>query len=138
MTRIFDIKKTKDEYPRSFYFKLYKAFCKTLDVTCLCYGKMNKNDKTECIYAIDAAGIKQKLYCMSRDNTHYMSLAMPKTAVNKDDMQKAIVKVIMKVVKKSNIFFIDNLMNPLYGIEQRIIPQGLDFEKYVIEYDLSI
>ena len=130
--------KTKNEYPRSFYYKLNKVFCEMLNVTCFCYGKMNKRDKTECIYGIDAAGFKQKLYVMTRDNRRWMHLEVSKHAIEKDGMQKAIVKAIMKAAEKSNVFFLDYLTNLFGRYKECVIPKGLDFEKCAIEYDLSI
>ena len=122
----------KQEYPRSFYFKLYKMFCKMLHVTCLCYGKMNKHDKTECIYGIDAAG--QKLYVMT-DNIYCSSLKISKRAIIKDDMQKSIVKQIMKALETSDVFLHNTMLHPL---NQHVIPKRLCFEKCIIEYDMNV
>ena len=129
-------KKTKDDYPRSFYYKLNKVFCEMLDVICLCYGKMNRRDKTECIYGIDAAGFKQKLYVMTRDNRRWMHLEVSKHALERDGMQKAIVKRIMKAVEKSSVFFLDSVANPSCRDKDCVIPKGLCCERCVIEYDL--
>lgn len=124
----------KDEYPRSFYYKLNKVFCEMLNVTCLCYGKMNKHDKTECIYGIDAAGFKRTLYVMARDNKRWMHLEISKHALEKDGMQKAIVKRIMKAVEKSNVFY--SVTNPSCRYKDYVIPKGLCCERCVIEHDL--
>ena len=88
----------KQEYPRNFYFKLCKVFCKMLDVTCLCYGKMNKHDKIECIYGIDSTGLKYKLF-----NENGCILQLKLFRREKDDVQKAIVKRIMKELEVSDI-----------------------------------
>lgn len=129
------MRKTKDEYPRSFYFKLYKVFCKMLDVTCICYGKMNKNDKFECIYGIDKIGDKYRLFRGGKRLQYsYMNIRLSEQSFS-HDIQKAIVKCIMKELKKSDVFI--NSMSTYYT-KGRLIPKNLDFEKCVIEYDLSI
>lgn len=128
--------KTKDEYPRSFYFKLYRVFCKMLDVTCICYGKMNKNDKFECIYGIDKIGVKYRLICRG---CHLRYSCMNIRLLGQSfshDIQKAIVKRIMKELERSDVFI--NNMSTYYTKGRLVIPQGLDFEKCVIEHDLSI
>lgn len=128
------MRKTKDEYPRSFYFKLYKVFCKMLDVTCICYGKMNKNDKFECIYGIDKTGVKRRLFRADRYLQYsYMNIRLEQSFSH--DIQKAIVKCIMKELKKSDVFI--NSMS-IYCTKGPLIPKNLDFEKCVIEHDLSI
>ena len=65
MMKIMKMKKTKmmkKDYPRSFYYKAYQVFCKMLDASFICYGKLSKNDKRGCvIYAIDRRGLKRPL-----------------------------------------------------------------------------
>lgn len=119
----------KHEYPRSFYFKLYKAFCKLLDVTCLCYGKLGKNDKLECIYGIDNAGLKCKL---SNKNGCILQLRLSKRA--KDDIQKAIVKRIMKELEVSDVYSSREFLM----FKRRVIPKNISCEKLVVEYDLNM
>ena len=56
------MKMMKKDYPRSFYYKAYQVFCKMLDASFICYGKLSKNDKRGCvIYAIDRRGLKRPL-----------------------------------------------------------------------------
>ena len=123
--------KTKDEYPRSFYFKIYKAFCKLLDVTCLCYGKMSKNDKLECIYGIDRAGLKHKL-----SNKNRCILQLRPSRREKDDIQKAIVKRIMKELEVSDICLPHEFLT--VTSERHVIPRNICCEKLAVEYDLNI
>lgn len=119
----------KQEYPRSFYFKLYKAFCKFLDVTCLYYGKMNKHDKLECIYGIDSAGFK---YTLSNKNGCILQLR--RSRKEKNDIQKAIVKRIMKELEVSDV----DLTRESLMVKRRFIPKNISCEKLVVEYDLNI
>ena len=121
--------KTEDEYPRSFYFKIYKAFCKLLDVTCICYGKINKNDKLECIYGIDTAGLKYKL-----SNTNGCILQLRPSRRKKDDIQKEIVKRIMKELEVSDVYG----PRASFMCERPVIPKNICCEKIVVEYDLNI
>lgn len=119
----------KQKYSRSFYFKLYKAFCKFLDVTCLCYGKMRKNHKLECIYGIDSIGLKYKI---SNKNGCILQLRLSRR--DKNDIQKAIVKRIMKELEMSDVY----LMREFLPFKRRVIPKNICCEKLVIEYDLKI
>ena len=121
--------KTEDEYPRSFYFKLYKVFCKMLDVTCICYGKMNKNDKLEFIYGIDRAGLKYRL-----SNKKGCILQLRQFRKDKDDIQKAIMKRIMKELEVSDVY----LHREFLIRERPVIPKNICCEKIVVEYDMKI
>lgn len=121
----------KQEYPRSFYFKLYKVFCKMLDVKYLCYGKICKNDKLECIYGIDSSGLKYKL-----SNKNRCILQVRPSRRYKDDMQKAIVKRIMKELEVSDVCLPCGFLTRT--AERHVIPKNICCEKLAVEYDLKI
>lgn len=121
----------KQEYPRSFYFKLYKVFCKMLDVKYLCYGKIGKNDKLECIYGIDSAGLKYKL-----SNKNGCILQLRQSRRKKDDIQKAIVKRIMKELEVSDVCLPHEFLT--VTSERHVIPKNIYCEKLAVEYDLKI
>ena len=117
---------SKQEYPRSFYFKLHEVFCKTLDVTRLCYGRV-KNKEIECIYGIDTLGVKCRLR-----NDKRQCLQLSKSREN--DMLKEIVKRIMKELEVSNVFIFDR---PWWVAADHIIYKNTCCEKLVVEYDMN-
>ena len=51
-------------------------------------------------------------------------------------MQKEIVKRIMTALEKSDVFLM-NAPQSYYEHESRVIPQGLCFERCVVEHDLK-
>lgn len=122
---------SKREYPRSFFFKVYKAMCNMLDVECICYGKTCKNSKFECIYGIDSCGFKKPLRVKIVNGRNAL-LNISEARLRKEDRQKEIVKTVMKAVEKSDVWVEGGNMFD----DMHVIPARTCFEEHVIEHDL--
>ena len=117
------------KYPRSFIYKTYKILCKMLDVEAICFGKLYKKAKTECIYAIDSSGQKFPFICKIVKN-RYANLTIRKNA-KKSDIQKEIVLRILKALETEDV-----CMYRGSRVDMPCVEKGTCFEEKVIEYDL--
>lgn len=132
-------KMMKKDYPRSFYYKVCQVFCKMLDASFICYGKLSKNDKRGCvIYAIDKRGLKRPLLVIISLNNGMKTqeaLKLSKRDENLHDVQKAVVKRILKALEKSDVWIEDSPD----GLEVSKIKMDVkdEIEKHVIEWDLT-
>lgn len=129
------MKMMKKDYPRSFYYKAYQVFCKMLDASFICYGKLSKKDKRGCvIYAIDKRGLKRPLL-VSTLLSPREALKLSKRDENLHDVQKAVVKRILKALEKSAVWIEDSPD----GLEVSRIKMDVkdEIEKHVIEWDLT-
>lgn len=134
--------------PRSFYFKAGKIICKMLDAACLYVGKPRKKwfgpDNAICVEYLD--GRKDALvvlmpFCTANSRR---VLKLPKRAC-RDDVQKNIVKTVLKALEKNDIFlYYDFFMSMMSNgklrpvwIGEKYLSKGMCFETLVIDGDLN-
>lgn len=122
---------------RSFYYKVTKALCKMLECECLVYEKPTGNGQhwrlNEVICAQTISGERFPLVIFDNKTGRKMSLRLRKGA-EKKDLQKQIVKRVMKEVEKNDVYVI---YCPSSGIDNQVVPRDTCFEKLVVEFDLE-
>ena len=122
------------EMPRSFYYKVAKALCKMLRCECLVYEKPRSWiwRGGEAICAQTVSGEKFPLI-VEKIGGRRMFLCLKKNA-DKRDLQKEMVKRVMKEVKKNDITVFYSMS---YGFDNPVVPKGTCFEKFAVEFDLE-
>ena len=128
----------KRDERRSFFYKAYKILCKMLKCDAIVYDVPSKKSRNMCICAV-VDGMKIPLSeCDEGLNVHsslyrdkFVLIKLRNCESMKEDTQKAIVKKIMKVVKRSHV-----VRDDVHFWECPFIKKGTSFEELVVEWDL--
>lgn len=126
----------KDTYPRSFYYKVYKAMCKMLGCDAIMHGKLSRSWMSGDVIYADFLYKKRPL--VVEMNGRSLMLSLSKRSAKRVDTQKEVVKCIMRAAEKHDV----NLDGWIYDFppseqEKHVIPAGTCFEEVVVNYDLE-
>lgn len=124
---------------RLFFYKVYKIMCKMLEVECILYGRMIKRDKIDTIFGIDYRGLRFPLFgsnAIAHTSSHGDPPKWTRLSIDKRcktvDIQKAIVKRVMKAVEVGDVW-----IEPGGAWDHPTILKGTCWEQHVIDMDLK-
>lgn len=124
---------------RTVVYKLCKIMCKILGCEALCYGPLSKRTR-DCpvIYAQFPGGEKLALAARVVDKRGGISavlpLALKKTPKSSDDVQKLVVKRILRALETHDVV-LDPAGRNIWPLG--VLRRGMDFERHLVEEDLK-
>ena len=129
---------------RSFYFKVYKILCKMLKCDAIVYDVPSKKyrekkyrDMYICV-VVDGMKVPLREYDELFDvhlgtyRAKFVLIKLRNCKSMRKDVQKVIVKKIMKVAERSHVVY-----GTLRFWENPCIKKGTSFEELVVEWDLK-